>query len=338
MLQAGQASFPDTAEPVFYPDNAAAQGLPKIRKLGKLVSLEGGHNGLRSVRELDADEQGPGLPAEGELDWDPETGKTLRTLPRLSFSSQEPYSNYRADESSLTYLPGDGDQFGWISFEGQPYLERGYRSGITYATNMHLLSGPNVVPLPPRLYDFSIGYQKRGCIADVFSYDLASSVGVYSDFEDSARDGVRFPGHAVGMLHYSPETDLVFGIDYLSRDDYKLLPVMGFSMRPSRFERLRLDIVFPRPRIDYALSGGSRLYLAGRLGGGTWDIEFPSDANDVMTYRDKQLLFGLETRTADGEVHALELGYVFDRRLEFRTLNSQTDFDDAFVFRLVTRK
>ena len=316
--------------------NGNPEGLPKIRSLGKLVSIEGkaGDRGtLREFRDPTNGESDIGI----ELQFDPKSNTDLR-FPRLSYFSQEPYLNYRSDEESISYLPGDGDRFGWLSFESSPYLGRGYKSGITTAINIHLLSGPNVVPLPPRLYDFSLGYQKRGRIKDFMSYDLATSIGVFSDFEDSARDGVRFPGHAVGMLHLQPELDFVFGVDYLSRDDIKMLPVGGVSWRPQAMPDLRFDLVFPRPRIDYSIDNQSKIYLAGRLGGGTWDIEFPNNDNDVMTYRDLQFLVGFENRNTQGNLSSVEFGYVFDRRLQFRTLAQSTEFDDAFVLRFVTRK
>ncbi len=310
--------------------------LPRIRSLGKLVSIEGKAGDPGSLREYRESLNGD-LDTGAELKFDPESNSDLK-LPRLSYFSQEPYLNYRSDEESLSYLPGGGDQFGWLSFESTPYLGRGYKSGFTTAFNLHLLSGPNVVPLPPRLYDFSLGYQKRGRIKDFMSYDLATSIGVFSDFEDSARDGVRFPGHAVGMLHFKPELDLVFGVDYLSRDDIKLLPVGGISWRPQSMPDLRFDLVFPRPRIDYSIDNRSKIYLAGRLGGGTWDIEFPNNDNDVLTYRELQFLLGLEKRNSEGNLTSLEFGYVFDRRIEFRTLEQTSEFDDALVIRLVTRK
>ena len=334
----GQEFFmPQNVEPVGTLGNPVEPvELPRIRSLGKLVSIEGkaGDPGsLRVYRDSKYGESDMGA----ELKHDSESHSELK-LPRLSYFSQEPYLIYRSAEQSLSYLPGDGDQFGWLSFGSTPYVERGTKSGITTAFNMHLLSGPSVVPLPPRLYDFSLGYQKRGRIQDFMSYDLASSIGVFSDFEDSARDGVRFPGHAVGMLHFKPELDVVFGVDYLSRDDIKMLPVAGISWRPQTMPDLRFDLIFPRPRIDYSIDNQSKFYLAGRLGGGTWDIEFPNNDNDVMTYRDLQLLLGFERRKSDGNLSSLEIGYVFDRRLEFRTLTQPTEFDNAFVLRFVTRK
>lgn len=256
-------------------------------------------------------------------------------LENLQFSQLERYQNYRVDESMLSYLPGDGESFGWLSFQSTPYQRRGQRSGFSTAMSLHLLSGPNSSPLPPRLWDFSMAYQKRGSLTERLSFDAATSVGIYSDFEDSARDGVRFPAHAVGMFHWNSNLDVVFGVDYVSRDDVKLLPVFGYSWHDYTAPEWRFDMVFPRPRISYSAEPDSRFYLTGILDGGTWDIEMPGDVNDVMTYRDIKLLLGHERIHGDGEVGAFELGFVFARHLQFRTSPVETNFDDAFVFRIV---
>jgi hypothetical protein len=248
-----------------------------------------------------------------------------------------PYDAYRVETNSLGWLPGGGDDFGWLDWTTAPYLDRDTDAGITGAINIHWLSGPTSIPLPPRLYDLSLGYQMRDTISDKFSYDIFASVGVFSDFEDSVRDGVRFPSHAVGMLHVSNSTDVVFGIDYLDRDDITILPVFGLSLHDLLIDDLRMDLVFPRPRIDYMLNDTNRLYLSGTMDGGTWDIELPNESDHVMTYFDLRLALGLEIADDDGDVTALEFGYVFDRRLEFRNVRGHMDFDDAFLIRLVSR-
>lgn len=248
------------------------------------------------------------------------------------------YRHYRIGESITSYMPGDGEQFGWLNFENTPYLSAAKTSGITLGTSLHLLSGPNSVALPPRLWDFVLGYQNRATLGDRFSYDLASSIGVYSDFEDSAREGVRPLGHAVGSFHRSDLWDWVLGVDYVNRDDFKILPVMGFSWHNQTDSPWRLDMVFPRPRVQYSLSNSNRLYVAGLLGGGTWDIEIPKEVNDVMTYRDYRLLFGHEQITPGGNIAATEIGLVFGRQVEMRHSLQQAQFDDAFIVRFVARR
>ena len=248
------------------------------------------------------------------------------------------YRVYRSSETTTGYMPGDGEQFGWLDFTSMPYLASTQSSGFTTAMGLHLLSGPNSVPLPPRLWDFVLGYQSRNTFGEKLSYDLATSIGVYSDFEDSAREGVRPLGHAVGSLHSRETLDWILGVDYVNRDDFKILPVMGFSWHHPLGERWRFDLVYPRPRIQYAWSETSRVYMSGSLGGGTWDIEMPQEIDDVMTYRDYRLLFGHEQLTPGGNIAATEIGLVFNRQLQMRHSLQQVEFDDAFVFRMVARR
>lgn len=246
---------------------------------------------------------------------------------------------YRQHESTLSWLPGSGDNLGWVDWETTYYQKHrrthSLTKGITPTINLHWINGPDDIALPARVYDFVLGYQRRERIGPWFSYDVATSIGVYSDFEDSARDGVRMVSHAVGSLHPTSNLDFVFGVDYLDRDDLALLPVIGFQWRPQCLQDLEVRAIFPRPEISLGLAPDQRLYVRGQLGGGSWDIEFPNQANDVMTYRDVQILMGLE-RKKDGKQQRLELGYVFERQLEFRWSPQSRELDDGFVIRLVT--
>jgi len=266
---------------------------------------------------------------EGE---DAKKGVSFRRL------SREPYTNYRVDEARWSWLPGSGDDFGWLSFQGSPYEPRGKRTGFGGSFGLHLLGGPTTAPVPPRLYDFVFGMQKRDSLSDRFSYDIAATIGVFSDFEGSAREGVRFPGHAVGMVHINMTTDLVFGVDYLGRDDIAVLPVVGVSLRDRFVSGLSVDLVFPRPRIDYVLSDDWRSYLTAGLDGGTWDIQFPNGTGQVMTYRDYRLMLGFEHADSAAGISAWEFGYAFGRELEFRNNPVSTRFDDAFVLQWVWRR
>ncbi|MFO0979274.1 MAG: hypothetical protein U0996_22895 [Planctomycetaceae bacterium] len=251
--------------------------------------------------------------------------------------AEEPYENYRSDTSVWSWIPGGGQDFGWFSMMTSTYEPRGKQTGFGGMINIHWLGGPYTSPLPSRVYDFGIGFQTRDSLSDRFSYDLSTSIGAYSDFEDSARDGIRLPSHAVGMIHVDSSTDIVFGLDYLDRDDYPLLPVFGVSLYNLDVPGLRMDLIFPRPRIEYALSPVARGYISGELGGGTWDIEFPDETNKVMTYRDFRLLVGFE-KAHDKSLGAIEFGYVFGRKLEFRNDPVSTDFQDAFVIQWVHRQ
>lgn len=308
---------PAGSDPLQIPTRYAVPVEPEVAPVVTpqiITSDDGSRDQKESLKDLEA----------GRSDWN------------LERMAREPYENYRSDESSWSWIPGGGQDFGWFSMMTSTYEPRGKRSGVGGMINIHWLGGPYTSPLPSRVYDFGIGFQTRDSLSDRFSYDLAASVGAYSDFEDSARDGIRFPSHAVGMVHVDRSTDIVFGIDYLDRDDYPLLPVFGVSFYNLDLPGLRMDLIFPRPRIEYALSPDARAYIAGNLGGGTWDIEFPDETDKVMTYRDFRLLVGFE-KADDSSLGALEFGYVFGRKLEFRNDPVTTDFQDAFILQWVHR-
>ncbi len=340
------ASANSSADPV-HPSRNVTESSESIAVRGKLVNLERPVDGTPLFSSLSQQDEfefttpddwllGRGADHRGDSASDGSRRARL-FLPRLRNVAHAPYTSYRQEETSFGYLPGSGDDLGWIDLESNHYLASGYGSGFSTGVGFQFLAGPAVVDAPPRLYNFNLGYQRRKPIGETFSYDVAASLGIYSDFEGSAREGVRFPGHAVGILHATPNTDWVFGMDYLDRKDTRILPVFGASHRSDRLPNWRFDLVFPRPQVEYSLRSGRTLYVSGSLGGGTWDIEHPSGAGDVMTYRDYRLMLGL--KRAQGSHRAnIEVGYAFDRKMSFEHHIGTAEPGGAFLFRMVTRR
>jgi hypothetical protein len=219
-----------------------------------------------------------------------------------------------------------------VSLESFPTLPQGNNWAVGTGIGFHFLGGPIQTDMPPRLFDFQIGLQNRKWLSESFGYDVSAVVGAFSDFEGSARQGIRYPSHAVGYYRWSPTTDIVFGLDYLDRDDYHMLPVAGLILTP--WENLRLDIVFPRPRAELRISPQQSLYLAGELGGGTWAIERTTNADDGVTYRDLRMLFGIATRNSKAGISTFELGWIFARDLSYRSGLGNMDLQDTLLIRL----
>lgn len=248
----------------------------------------------------------------------PDTQLTKNVTVELAAGTSVP--RYRSQQSSSSWVVGDGDQFGMVSFVTDHYLQGDESFGINTGFSFHLLSGPERTDLPPRIYDVAFGLQNRKWI-DRFGYDVAAAVKVSTDFEGSSREGVRFPGHAVGFVMLSDALTLVLGAEYLDRDDVRVLPVGGLIFQPN--PDLRFELVFPVPRCEIQLSESHALYLSGGLGGGTWAVERDSWEDDLLTYRDLRLCLGLETIGEEGNRSAIEFGWLFDRRIDFAT-----DFGD----------
>ncbi len=242
------------------------------------------------------------------------------------------FLGYRYGASPMEWIVGSGDQFGMFSLTRDHYQIAGVDHGFNVGYQFHFLSGPIVTDMPARVYDFSAAYQHRDQVG-VLGYDVAVSVMASSDFEGSCREGIRFPGHAVGFLSVGPKTDLVFGVDYVDRGDIKLLPVGGLITTPH--PDVRLELVFPRPRAVIELLGRCRLYIGGELGGGTWAIERATLDEDLATYRDLRLSVGLEYFEDSRPRMAIEVGYLFDRRLEYTSGNGDFRPNDTTMVRLI---
>lgn len=242
---------------------------------------------------------------------------------------------YNLPRSQLNWLFRQGDDFGMFSLESTPGLSQGEKSGLVASAGFHFLSGPSRTDMPPRMFDFQIGWQQRKWRSDTFGYDLSVRVGAFSDFEGSARKGIRFPGHAVTYYRWNPELDLVLGIESFDRDNITLLPVVGMIVTPR--DDVRLELVFPRPRMEVRMDSTHSIYLSGELGGGTWAIERMSGSDDVVTYRDLRLVLGLATLDDDGSSSGMEIGYVFARDLSYRSSFGDYQPGDTLMFRLTTR-
>ncbi len=225
---------------------------------------------------------------------------------------------YRYESNMSEWIIGDGNQFGMFSLDWNHYRSVGYESGLGFGMAFRFLGGPERTDLPPRMYNFSIAYQTRDSVG-ALSYDVAFSVMAASDFEGSSREGIRYPAHAVGFLSISDFAELVFGADYLDRDDVRLLPVGGLIWRPH--PNVRLEAIFPSPKAYFQLTEKQRLFLNGSLGGGTWAVERDTLVDDLFTYHDLRVGIGLEHVKEDGDWSAIEIAYLFDRKLEFASHN-----------------
>jgi len=247
------------------------------------------------------------------------------------------FLGYRYVSSSLDWIPGGGDDFGMFSIVcGDHYIKSGINHDIDVGLAFHSLSGPDQTDMPAWVFDFSLGYQIRAQWGPL-KFDLATAVLAASDFKGNARQGIRFPSHAVGFLTIGPELDLVFGADYLDRGDIKLLPVGGLIWVPN--PAMRFELVFPRPRATFQITDKHRLYVAGELGGGSWAIERATVdlEGDLATYRDLRVCVGIEDIQKDGSRTAFEIGYLFNRRLEYSSGIGDMNLNDAVILRLVTR-
>ncbi len=239
---------------------------------------------------------------------------------------------YNSTQSDSTWLVGKGDDFGIYSIESFPALGLGKDSSLMLGVGIHFLNGPVVTDMPPRLYDFQAAYQWRKTVTPSLILDTRVGIGAFSDFEGSARKGIRFPGHAVAYYQWDEWLVSLLGVEVLDRDDISVLPVFGMVWRPR--EDIVAELVYPRPRLQLRMGQKRALYIGGELGGGTWAIERVDGLDDNATYRDLRLMVGMQEfgKKNRGE-SAMEFGCAFARTLEYRSGIGNYNPEDAFIIR-----
>lgn len=254
----------------------------------------------------------------------PENEATSK-LPAFQFGD---WWGYHAESTDTTWLAA-GDEFGMFSLQSYPSLSLGQNSAVKIGTGFHFLNGPAQPEMPPRLFDLQLAFLHRGIQSDRWMIDYRFSVGVFSDFEGSARKGVRFPGHVVSYYDVAPDVATVFGVEVFDRDDVSLLPVVGVVLRPT--ENIVAELIFPRPRVQVRYSETRAFYVAGELGGDTWAIERTPGIDDVATYSDLRVTLGF-LELDDPSDSAFEIGYAFDRQLDYRGTAGRS-LDGALILR-----
>jgi hypothetical protein len=220
---------------------------------------------------------------------------------------------------------GSNDIYSSASF-AVPFCSNPAPILITPGFNTHFWSGPDSVPgevrdLPARVYDAYLGASWAPQFTERLGADLAVSAGEYGDFRTINADSFRVLGRGVGIVTLSPQWQFAVGAWYIDRLSYKLLPAGGFIWRPD--PDTRFDILFPNPKLAKRLRslGGGDLwgYLAGEYGGGQWQITHSNGQGDVVNYNDIRILLGVEFLGLSRIRGNLEVGWVLDRSIIYRS-------------------
>ena len=179
----------------------------------------------------------------------------------------------------------------------------------------------------------------RPIVKDKFTLDIGVGVYYSGDFKAKGSDTIRVPMHLAGVWQFNPRTKILLGVVYTDRkDSYNVFPMAGLIWTPN--DDLSVELVVPRLRIAqrirwFGSAAGDEqsdwLYTAFEFGSGSWGWEPVSEVSGRFEYRDLRLLLGYERRTRFGLTLGLEVGYMFDRDVEFDKFGGWHPSDSVFL-------
>lgn len=197
------------------------------------------------------------------------------------------------------------------------------------------LNGPEIVDVPEQLYDAQLSIIWRKTYSDRWQTNVWLQPKIRSDFETD-EDNFFFSGGAFARYKWSSRLDVYFGALYLDRDDVSFLPGFGLIWKPT--PDWRYELLLPRPKIAKRLArcGDCKekwAYLSGQLGGGSFAVTRDTGEADKVTLKDLRLFCGIETVRPGGAGKFVEVGYVFNRGIEYKNNEEEYDFGDVVMLR-----
>jgi hypothetical protein len=196
--------------------------------------------------------------------------------------------------------------------------------------------GVNVGPeMPPETYDAYLDTAWKPQITPQLSADLAVRVGMYTDFVFVNYQSLRTPARALGLYAFNPQFTVVAGVVYLDRLSVRILPAGGVIWTPDADSRF--ELFFPRPKLSHRIATvrNSNVwgFIEGEYGGNTWTIHRTQlgGFGDVVDYNDLRLSLGAEWIGFNQRRANIEVGYVFNRRLEYRSGITPTTYPHGTV-------
>lgn len=268
-------------------------------------------------------------------------------VPEISLDNESNWLNRVMDEhlliwrefpGGLEFIPGGHGGFGLttIGFKSAISSDSSPGAWLVPKFDWSFLSGPRSPDLPPQLYRLSLQFN--------FAIDMDANTRLHmqiaptwaTDFDAGAGESFRMIAGGLFTHDLSREWMLALGAVYLDRPDLPALPLGGVRWRPA--DNLELNLMFPQPRaawrFDTEDSGTERwFFIGGGLGGGSWAFERAGGSSDRVGYLDLRILAGIERREPDGDRDIFEVGYIFDRRLDFATGPGDQNLPGTLVIR-----
>jgi len=211
---------------------------------------------------------------------------------------------------------GIGPQFGYRSWQGP--------------------SSP-ASDLPGGVYRLGLDLLLRTPTVGNWTIELGFDPSIATDFNSSInRDAFLLDGHIVGFWQWTPKFTVALGAFYWDRVDSIVLPYAGIIWNPNDIWEFQL--VFPKPRVT-AFLGTPWGIPTWVYGGVEYHVEAygvkPGDFTDSTRVQmaDWRALGGIRWET--GRLTSfLEAGYIFDRKVDYKSIGTDFNINSGFIGRV----
>lgn len=206
--------------------------------------------------------------------------------------------------------------------------------GVTPSFRADFIDAAPDIDVPEELFETGVSFFYRRPLNDRWSAMAIVTPSVRSDFTTSDK-AFRIFGLALLTWDCVPDKlSVSFGTVYLDRADVPLLPAVGLTWTP-RPEML-MELRFPQSKLAWRLAkdgiqSESWLYATAGLGGNTWAVTRAFGVSDELSLRDIRVLLGVDHITDGGGGWFAEVGYAFNRRIEYQSTQTDIDLSDGIL-------
>jgi len=193
----------------------------------------------------------------------------------------------------------------------------GWRVGIGYDETA--FSVPAGVPVPDRIEAISLRLGNQWKFADKWTFRAGIEPGIYHDGNDVKWRDVNAPFYAGVTYEANENLTWMFG---LRVDVWSNVPVLpGAGARWKFAEDWTLNLMFPKPQLQYAVNDRVTAYVGGDYRGGSYrtseNFKVNRLNNEVMDHREIRAGAGVDWILTGYLTGELEAGYVCYHRFEF---------------------
>jgi hypothetical protein len=190
---------------------------------------------------------------------------------------------------------------------------------------------PDNAPLPKTLQQASAIVGVDCQLTDQWLLRAALQPGIYSDFEDVSWRDVNAPFLLTAACVVDADFQWFAGLHVNLYSQHPVWPVLG--MRWKFADEWTLNLLLPHPRLEYDVNERLKLYLGGRIQGGTYRVADDFGTDHGLPKLNHALLDQLEFRVGPGVSWQLRRNMTIELEAGCMVYREFNFFDDHVVLR-----